>query len=410
MTISAPVVEAAKAVGAREAIPGSRLLDFVEVETGGREVEALDGRTPTHLPEPKWFWKRLPPEKRAAAVAAGLAQEHGDVDYNAFAATSADRCARFAAMVAVDEAAAYESCSWGLPQIMGFNAESLGYESARAMVEAWMAGGVQEQIEAMVHLWDHMGIRSAVVAGQWEAAAERYNGPLWRENDYAAKLARADATWHARLGTGQVDFSADQSMLQIGDKGPAVESLQRVLLAKHYAVKVDGGFGATTEIQVVGFQKQHGLVADGKVGPDTRRALIEATPRPLGARALATMRSVARTTVIGAKARLAKVGAIGLGGLQVAKGASGDGHGPGLMEHVQNAVDAGAKAKTLWGQVTDLASPLGQVPHGLASVAYATATSPSTLASVGACGGIWCLAHGIHRAQTEAVKDGTTIG
>ena len=406
--ISAPVVEAAKAIAGREGIPASRILAFIEVETAGREVETFDGRTPMHLPEPKWFYKRLPATKRDGAVKAGLAQVTGDVDYNEFGETSKDRCARFEAMVAVDETAAYESCSWGLPQIMGFNAESIGYAGAKAMVEAWMASGVEEQIEAMVRLWDHMGIRSAVIAGQWEAMAEKWNGPRWRKFDYAPKLARADATWHARLGTGGVDFASDPTMLQLGDHGPAVEALQRVLTAKRYTVRVDGDFGASTEIQVVGFQKQHGLTPDGKVGPETRRALIAAGPRPLGARALATMASVARTTAIGAKARAAKVGAIGLGTLQVAKGS-----GVSLSDvadHVQAAVDAGTRAKTLWGQVTDLMSPLADLPHGLASVAYSAATSPSTLASVGACGLLWHLAHGIARDHTTAVQDGSTIG
>ncbi len=292
--ISAPVVEATKKVASSSGIPASRLLALVQTETGGREVETYDGRTPALLPEPVWFYRLLPEGKRDGALKSGLAMASGHPDYSAIAGTSQARVERLAAMVALDEEAGYGACSFGLPQILGTHGVELGYGSAKALFEAFRDKGVEEQIDAMIRLVDSMGIRQDLVAGNWEVVAAHYNGPNWRENDYAHKLASADAEWHARLTTGEIDFTPDDGMLQLGDRGEGVESLQRVLCAKGYVVRVDGEFGASTEVQVCGFQKQNGITPDGKVGPETRQKLAESPPRPPGARALATMASVAK--------------------------------------------------------------------------------------------------------------------
>ena len=60
----------------------------------------------------------------------------------------------------------------------------------------------------------------------------------------------------------------ERSTLERGDRGPAVERLQRAL-----GVTADGIFGRQTLKAVRAFQKRAGLVADGIVGPLTRAAL-----------------------------------------------------------------------------------------------------------------------------------------
>lgn len=62
--------------------------------------------------------------------------------------------------------------------------------------------------------------------------------------------------------------------LRKGNRGDDVADLQRLLNADpRYPTKVDGIFGADTEASVRAFQADHGLNADGIVGPKTWEAL-----------------------------------------------------------------------------------------------------------------------------------------
>lgn len=58
------------------------------------------------------------------------------------------------------------------------------------------------------------------------------------------------------------------------DTGPAIASLQELLCAHGFRLKVDGDFGSITEVAVRKFQKRHSLRVDGIVGPQTWRALL----------------------------------------------------------------------------------------------------------------------------------------
>ena len=66
-----------------------------------------------------------------------------------------------------------------------------------------------------------------------------------------------------------------------------VKKLQTALKQQGFSVLVDGRFGRDTEIAVQSFQRQHGLQADGVVGPSTWAALM-AQPAPAVAQNFAT--------------------------------------------------------------------------------------------------------------------------
>lgn len=74
---------------------------------------------------------------------------------------------------------------------------------------------------------------------------------------------------------------AGRPVLQHGDKGAAVRSLQsRLHDLGYFAGRVDGDFGDRTRAAVQAFQADHGLDLDGVVGRQTWGALDEAAPRP----------------------------------------------------------------------------------------------------------------------------------
>lgn len=72
--------------------------------------------------------------------------------------------------------------------------------------------------------------------------------------------------------------------LRLGARGPAVAHLQRLLTAKGYAPGgADGWFGPRTLAAVKAYQRRHGLVVDGYVGPITWRTLEPSVVRPAAA-------------------------------------------------------------------------------------------------------------------------------
>jgi len=62
---------------------------------------------------------------------------------------------------------------------------------------------------------------------------------------------------------------------QQGDDGQDVKDVQAKLSALGYSISVDGSFGPATANAVKRFQSEHGLLADGAIGDQTYRALME---------------------------------------------------------------------------------------------------------------------------------------
>src|SRR5438552_1519660 len=60
---------------------------------------------------------------------------------------------------------------------------------------------------------------------------------------------------------------------RLGCRGAEVRVLQRLLIEQHYGVGATGVFDSVTLRAVKGFQRSHHLTVDGKVGPQTVRAL-----------------------------------------------------------------------------------------------------------------------------------------
>ncbi|MFQ2050958.1 N-acetylmuramidase domain-containing protein [Aeromonas veronii] len=101
--------------------------------------------------------------------------------------------ARLQTAMTLHRAAAIESASWGMFQVMGYHWQALGYASA----EDWLASMQRSETE---HLRAVVGfieldpvLHKALKAGKWADVARRYNGSAYKENRYDTKLAKAHA-------------------------------------------------------------------------------------------------------------------------------------------------------------------------------------------------------------------------
>jgi len=98
--------------------------------------------------------------------------------------------------VQLDSVAAYQSCSWGKFQIMGFNYRRCGFPTLGSFVDA-MHESEGHQLEAFVAFVKSAGLDDELARMDWAAFARGYNGPAYAENEYDTRLAVAFASYAA---------------------------------------------------------------------------------------------------------------------------------------------------------------------------------------------------------------------
>ena len=86
--------------------------------------------------------------------------------------------------------AANASASWGMFQIMGFNYAACGCKSMEEFVQAMCESEVR-QLELFANFIRLNKMDMSLKDLDWAGFAKRYNGPLYAENKYDAKLAAA---------------------------------------------------------------------------------------------------------------------------------------------------------------------------------------------------------------------------
>jgi hypothetical protein len=165
--------------------------------------------------------------------------------------------------VHLDRAAALQSTSWGMFQVMGENSAECGIPDVEHFVAGMAESEVAQLLAFSIFCMRVYGLAAALRGKDWASFARGYNGPGYAANHYDTRLARA----YQLASTGIFDA------LQIGCFGPGVVRLQTALNAAGAAVLVDGQFGRVTELAVQRFQATHSLTDDGLVGTNTERAL-----------------------------------------------------------------------------------------------------------------------------------------
>lgn len=328
--ISSENVAAIVSVATSAGIEPEALLAVVEIESRGRPFEA-DGVTPTFLFEKHIFRRELKannPGKLSQAISAGLAVSSWSKANYAGQGTSAAKLLLLQQARAIDPECANKSCSWGIGQIMGFNARGLDYASATQMVTAMSsnASGFGAQVDSMVRFIRKNGLDRHLASKNWTAFAIGYNGKGQAQNRYDSKLKAAYLKWLKQdIGRSAVTSQAtisDVLRKGIGDRA-RVEALQRLLRDKGYPVgAIDGVFGAMTETAVFSFQSAAGLPASGIADADTLTKLNMAMPFPIDPKRanadVKTLIELGSKTVLSAqsgKTWSTVLGAIGAGGL-----------------------------------------------------------------------------------------------
>lgn len=184
-------------IGHEIGVGEDELHAVLDVETAGGGF-FRDGRLKM-LPERHIFYRRLGPGiKREKAVERRLAYpKWGTLPYPRSVDARYDLLEE---MMNLDLVAALESCSWGLGQIMGFNAQAAGYESALEMVEAFL-DDEETHLEAMVKFIATNQLDDELRNHDWRGFARGYNGPSYAKHGYHTKLAERFKWWQGKPDT-----------------------------------------------------------------------------------------------------------------------------------------------------------------------------------------------------------------
>ena len=271
MAFSQAVLKEIEAVAAAQNIEAAALKAVIEVESGGRAMSKVDGRDmPLILYEFHVFYRYtgLTDAQRSEAVSRKLAARRwGDLPY---AKSQSARYNQLARAAKINEQAAYAACSWGVGQVLGENAEWLGYGTPKALAEKAMEG-VAGQIEVMLAFVRKAGLMDELQARDWRGFARRYNGP-GQVDFYSTRMA---AAYKRHAGDAWQPSTRPAGSLRVGAKGEHVAELQRKLRSLGFHLHVDGDYGPATVRMVKQFQAENGLTPDGHAGPMTM-ARIEA--------------------------------------------------------------------------------------------------------------------------------------
>lgn len=176
------------------------LLAFVEVETGGRGFDPATGRMMIQF-EPNHFRKRVPDAPEGEWSSNKV--ERQTAEWKAFLSAKA-----------INPAAAMESTSIGIGQIMGFHWQRLGYKN---VVEMW----TDAEIDINRQFWQMLQfiktnsrLLTAIKVKDWHTVATIYNGAgyiklaerLGRE-PYNISMSRAYEKYKNELSQIQPKYS-----------------------------------------------------------------------------------------------------------------------------------------------------------------------------------------------------------
>jgi N-acetylmuramidase/Putative peptidoglycan binding domain len=164
---------------------------------------------------------------------------------------------RLTLALALDRPAALSSTSWGIGQVMGFHAESLGFDSVELMVGE-MTISEDRQFGAMARFIGNADLHRSLRAKDWARFARGYNGPQFAKNQYDEKLKYS---YDDLVANGLPDLRLRAAQLRLFYRG-------------FHPGPIDGIIGNVTRGALRRFQQVENLPVTGELDAPTESRLL----------------------------------------------------------------------------------------------------------------------------------------
>jgi len=153
---------------------------------------------------------------------------------------------------------ALRSASWGLGQVMGFNAVSAGFKSPADMVRR-MCAAEDAQLAGLAGFIAQENLDASLRNRDWARFARRYNGPGFWKNQYDLKLKAAFEKFSSGISRDLRARSAQGALLYLGF-APG---------------DPDGVVGQNTRAAIKAFRSANGLGARGELTDKAYAAIMK---------------------------------------------------------------------------------------------------------------------------------------
>jgi hypothetical protein len=178
-------------IGHRIGVGEDEIHAVWDVEAASKASDA-SGRLPM-LYEPHIAWRETKGAQRRRLADAGLAYAKWKKSY------PKDSYPRLLKAIEIAGLKALRWCSWGSPQIMGFNHEAAGYATPEAMVLDFIEDE-DNQLEAFIRFVIAKNLGDEIRDHRWQGFENGYNGG-GQGGAYARKLEDAFKRWQRRPDT-----------------------------------------------------------------------------------------------------------------------------------------------------------------------------------------------------------------
>jgi hypothetical protein len=160
---------------------------------------------------------------------------------------------------------ALRSASWGLGQVMGFNAVGAGFSSPVDMIER-MAASEDAQLAGMAGFIASEKLDAKLRNRDWAGFARRYNGTNYWKNEYDMKLKSAFEKFSSGVMRDLCARTAQGALLYLGfSPGDP-----------------DGVVGQNTRKAIAAFRKANNLGAGGELDEEVYNEIMEQAKFPRG--------------------------------------------------------------------------------------------------------------------------------